>query len=129
MAHDADPTPDYRALGAALRARREELRMTRQDVTDAGGPSPATIQRIEDGKIKTRIEPATKEDLEKALQLERGWIDGYLTRASPGEHVEIAAESDGERILVQIAEGVSRMSLTERQAVLAVVDAVLKRER
>ena len=90
-------TNDYAALGTALRARRERRRMTRAQVAAAGGPSPATIQRIESGEIKTGLAPATKQDLEQALELEDGWIDRFLAGATR-EPEPAVLESHGERI-------------------------------
>lgn len=126
------PSPHHRALGAILRRRREHLRMTRQQVTDAGGPSPATIQRIENGEIKTEIAPATKRDLEAALELPAGWIDRYLAGDADepptgnGEQHPAIIEGEGERILVAITDGVSRLTVAERRAVLALVRGLHK---
>lgn len=131
MTPDA-PIPDHRTLGAVLRRRRERLDMTRQDVSDAGGPSPATIARIENGEIKTEIEPATKRALEAALDLTPRWIDGYLAGnldeppVSNGERQPAVIDGDGERILVAITDGVSKLSIAERKAVLALVRGLRK---
>lgn len=122
------PPPDYRGTGAALRRRRERLRMTRSDVATAGGPSPATIQRIENGEIKTEIATATKRDLEEALRLPSGSIDDHLA----GRLGELAGEQEplviegngGERLLVGILGGLPKLTATELEAVLAVVRAL-----
>jgi hypothetical protein len=122
------PTPDHRALGASLRRRREHLRMRRQDVTDAGGPSTATIQRIENGEIKTEIDAATKQRLEESLRLPRGSIDDHLAgriTEFDGEQDPVILEgSGGERLLVGILNGLPKLSPTELDAVLAVVRAL-----
>lgn len=116
------PTNDWAALGAALRARREgALDMTRAQVEEAGGPSPATIQRIENGEIRRDIKPATKRGYERALQLPEGWIDDYVAGRVSNEQSPVVIESDGQRLLVAIADGVSRLSIEEQRAVLALV--------
>jgi len=99
--------------------------MTRADVAAAGGPSPATIQRIEEGKVETDVKHATKSDLERALDLPSGWINDFLagraTATPPAGPAPIVIEGDGERLLVAITEGSSRLSLAERRAVLALI--------
>lgn len=101
--------------------------MTRDDVTAAGGPSASTVQRIEEGKVKTDIKHGTKADLEHALDLGPGWIDDYLAgRLEPrtDDQTPVVIEGNGERLLVAIADGVSQLSLNERKAVLALVRAL-----
>lgn len=123
MTTDA-PTYDWAALGAALRAHRERKRMTRADVEEAGGPAQATVQRIEEGNLKRGIKAATKEDLERALDLPDGWIDKFLAtphEASNEEPDPIIIEGNGERLLVAITEGVSQLPIKERRAVYALV--------
>lgn len=119
---------DYAALGAALRRVRDGKRLTRAQVADAGGPSASTIQRIEDGKVKTEIDAATKEDLEKALGLPPSWIDDFLagrvTATTTAEPEPVVIEGNGERVLVAITAGVAELSLVERKAVLALVRAL-----
>src|ERR1700761_360585 len=125
MSPDTSTYDKWPALGAALRRRREERRMTRADVAAAGGPSPATIQRIEEGKVETDAKHATKSDLERALDLPSGWINdslaGRATATPPAGPAPIVIEGDGERLLVAITEGSSRLSLAERRAVLALI--------
>src|ERR1700761_8677802 len=142
MSPDTSTYDKWPALGAALRRRREERRMTRADVAAAGGPSPATIQRIEEGKVETDVKHAhkpdrgeekvetdvkhaTKSDLERALDLPSGWINDFLagraTATPPAGPAPIVIEGDGERLLVAITEGSSRLSLAERRAVLALI--------
>ncbi len=120
-----DPTPTgWRELGPAVKARREALGMSRAQVRDAGGPSPATQQRIENAEIKTDIDTATKTGLERALQLPPGWINEQLGLPAPtitDGPAALVIEGEGERILVAITDGVSRLSIAERKAVLALV--------
>lgn len=123
-------TDDTRArprLGAAVKAHRERLRLTRAEVFAAGGPSTAALANIENGKTDpVTIKTATKDGLEDALRLPRGWIDAYVSgRPLPeAPAVAVAAESDGEQVLVGIIEGVARLSSAERKAVLALVKAL-----
>src|SRR6201996_1749333 len=125
MSPDTSTYDKWPALGAALRRRREERRMTRADVAAAGGPSPATIHRIEEGKVETGVKPATKTDRERTLALPSGWINDFLagraTATPPAGPAPIVIEGDGERLLVAITEGSSRLSLAERRAVLALI--------
>jgi transcriptional regulator with XRE-family HTH domain len=128
MTPDVSP-PDLAALGAALAARREAKGMTRPDVVAAGGPSEATIMRTEQGRLKRGLSPKTKKLFEQALELPDGWINDFLSRrpeVTGSEGAMVAIDGNGERILVAIAEGVSELSIEERQAVLAVVRALRK---
>jgi transcriptional regulator with XRE-family HTH domain len=128
MSPDA-PTLDWPTLGPRLKARREQLGMSRAQVKDAGGPSPATTQRIENGEIKTDIDPATKAGLEHALRLPKGWISKQLGIHSPSpidEPVHVVIEGSGERLLVAITEGASDLSIAEREMVLRVIRAMTK---
>lgn len=123
------PHPDYSALGRALRTRREARHQTRADIERTGGPSQATTQRVEEGDIKRGMQPETKEGLEVALELRRGWIDDYLAgRVDESEAAGdvVVEERDGERLLVAITTGVAQLSLEERRAVLALVQGLQK---
>lgn len=126
-----DDAPDFPRLGAAVLARREHLRMTRDDVKAAGGPSQATLQRIEGGD-STGLKPATKIGLETALRLPEGWIDAVLAGQSPSlpdeGRIEVVQEAGGERILVAIFNGVTQLSESDRRAVLALVRAMQERD-
>lgn len=84
----------------------------------------ATVQRIEEGKIKRDIKYGTKRAYERALGLPDGWIDRFLSGEVDGadnERGPIIIEGEGERLLVAITDGASKLSVTERRAVLALV--------
>lgn len=70
--------PDWEALGAAVKARREQLRLP-QDLINHGGPGEMTVRKIERGEV-TAIRNKTKTQLERAL----AWPDGNVDRILDG---------------------------------------------
>lgn len=62
---------DIRALGPLVRARREELGLSQEDLAAIGGPSTTTVSKIENGEAKA-IRHRTALDLDRAL----GWRMG-----------------------------------------------------
>ncbi len=119
--------PDWAGLGVDLKARRERLRLTRADIHAAGGPSPASVLRIEAGDVRTTLKTTTKDALEKALRLPPGSIDrrlagGSLTPDAPSR-VEVM-ESQGERVLMLIMNGVGELPEEDRRTVLKLVRAL-----
>lgn len=63
---------DWAALGAALRARREVLRLTRAELGDRAGVHPGTIKNYELGEKAYEKIPKSVQLLESAL----GWAPG-----------------------------------------------------
>jgi transcriptional regulator with XRE-family HTH domain len=128
MTHDA---PDWGGLGADLKARRERLRLSRADIHAAGGPSPASVQRIENGEVQTSLKTTTKDSLEKALRLAPGSIDKRLAGGSLIENepprIEVM-ETSGERVLMLIMNGVGELPEADRRTVLKLVRALQERD-
>ncbi|WP_336794174.1 hypothetical protein [Gordonia malaquae] len=83
-------TDDWAALATAIRARREELAMSQQDVQDNGGPSTAKLREIENQRTTT-ISTATRSALEHALRWRHGSVK--LILATGGKPVPDAPET------------------------------------
>lgn len=77
----SEPGVDWEALGACVKARREELRLP-QDLVDRGGPGEMTMRKIERGETEA-IRNKTKTQLERVL----GWLPGQVDRILTGESV------------------------------------------
>lgn len=75
-------TPNWFALGEAVRARRYELGLAQPDVARRGGPSTQTLMRIENAH-RTRYENRTLARLEQAL----GWKTGSIRAILEGPAV------------------------------------------
>src|ERR1700729_2113204 len=108
---------DWHRLAAAVTARRNELRMSQSDVRAIGGPSTPTLGKIESAHVKS-IKPFTKIALEDALRWTRGSVDAILASGIPtlalpagtSGRVEVLHEENGERILIDIVDGVGELS-------------------
>lgn len=126
-----DDAPARATLGVAVRARREANRLTRVDVHAAGGPSAATQQRIENDEIGAAdLKPATKDSLEDALGLARGWIDAYAAGRPLPETPAVAVVEDNPdgQILVGIIEGLPALNDAELRSVLTLVQTFRARK-
>src|SRR5687768_13625047 len=66
-----------KALGAAIRARRDDMRMSQTDLASRSGVSEATVRRIESGGVGN-LRNRTKTGLERALQWRKGNVDRIL---------------------------------------------------
>ena len=100
-------TRDWKRLGNAVTARREELGMsTQQALADAAGVTRQTVQSLESGKERTRM-PPTIGAVEKALGWERGTAAKYLVRAASGESPSSARLADGMpvRVVQELSSG------------------------
>jgi hypothetical protein len=123
--------PNWQRLGAAIKARRAELRLTQHGIRDAGGPSQATVVKLESPEGVPGITPETKKRLEQALRWVPGSVDAALAGGIPTpltdapSRIEVISESPGERILVQIVAGVSELPEKDRREVLALIQAKL----
>lgn len=71
-------------LGQILKQRREQLRMTQQDVADAGDISLAIVQMLEGGR-KESYRGTTLAALSTALRWEHDAITRLLNGADPDE--------------------------------------------
>src|SRR5690349_12436922 len=77
-------------LGRLVKARRERLDLTHVQVQQAGGPSPASMQRIEQGRAGEMRE-ATTAGIERALRWGPGSIAAVLAGGDPDEDVDLHA--------------------------------------
>jgi transcriptional regulator with XRE-family HTH domain len=66
---------DWERLGAAVQARRTRLRLRQEDIAAAGGPSHATLRRLERG---APLQGRTLERLEQVLNWKVGVIQAIL---------------------------------------------------
>lgn len=71
--------PDPIRFGRLVVARRGELGLTQTDVADRGGPSDATLRKLERGETN-RPDIVTLTNLERALE----WTKGSASRAFQG---------------------------------------------
>ncbi|MBR7191680.1 helix-turn-helix transcriptional regulator [Gordonia sp. SCSIO 19800] len=100
-------SPDnWERLGAYVRRRRTELRMTQKDVQDAGGPSAAKVREIENSRTTT-LSTSKRRDLERALQWSRESVDKILAGLEPGS-IGQPRKSAGVGAGAVIAEATSR---------------------
>lgn len=75
---------DWKRLGSAIKARREELGMTTQQaLADKAGVTRQSVQSLEAGKERSRM-PATVSAIEKALQ----WPAGAAARLLTGSETQ-----------------------------------------
>jgi transcriptional regulator with XRE-family HTH domain len=83
-----DPAARLKTLGAAVRARRLDLRLTQSDVESRGGPSHMTVRRVEHGE---RVKWKSLHALAQAL----GWEPAVLIDVAIG-HRDVSALSSSE---------------------------------
>lgn len=75
-----DDAKDWAALAREVKARRDQQEMSQAEVADRGGPSEATIRRIERQEMKGELRANTKAQLELVL----GWRTGNVDRILDG---------------------------------------------
>lgn len=101
-------TRDWKALGRAITALREELGMPRQqDLADAAGVTRQSVQSLESGKQRTRM-PASIGAVEKALGREPGWAAKILAGENPSQQNGATARlADGMpvRVVQELSSG------------------------
>jgi transcriptional regulator with XRE-family HTH domain len=78
------------ALGEEVRRRRDQLRLTQEEIAERGGLSVGTIRKIETGRAG-QLHPRTRHGLERALKWETGSVDAVLEGRPPS-----ASEDDAE---------------------------------
>lgn len=71
---------DWQALAEAVKAEREELGLTQEQIASSGGPSTATMRLIE-GAMQAGYRSRTLLALERSL----GWPRGKVRRILRGE--------------------------------------------
>ena len=84
---------DWARLAAAVKDRRTELRMTQQDVQDAGGPSSAKIREIENQRTSS-FSTSKRRDLERVLRWAPGSVDATLHGDDPVPLERLEADPD-----------------------------------
>lgn len=78
----ADGTADWPRLGSVIEQRMDELNLTQSEVQARGGPSPAKVREIVNGR-STVLSPSKRRDLERALSWRPGSIDLVLAGGEP----------------------------------------------
>lgn len=73
------PNEDWPRLAHALDARIAELHLTQAGIQAKGGPSPAKVREIINGR-STTLSPSKRRDLERAI----GWAPGSIDRILAG---------------------------------------------
>lgn len=77
-------TQDMARLGAAVAARRAELRLSQEEVAKRGGPSTTTLSKIELG-MTDNVSRQTLEKLDRGLDREPGWAQRVLSGIDPSD--------------------------------------------
>jgi DNA-binding XRE family transcriptional regulator len=100
---------DWKRLGHAIKARREELGIgTQQSLADAAGVTRQSVQSLEAGKARTRM-PSTIRHIEKALQWEHGTaarvLAGDTPPASKRDSAPQLAQGMPARVLQELSTG------------------------
>lgn len=98
---------DWKRLGLAIKARREELGMTTQQaLADTAGVTRQTVQSLEAGKERSRM-PAAIAPVEEALKWEPGTVARILTgeTEAPRETSARFAEGMPMRIAQELTDG------------------------
>lgn len=73
---------DWTRLAQVLEARITDLRMTQSEIQANGGPSPAKVREILNGR-STTLSPSKRRDLERAIKWAPGSIDTVLAGGQP----------------------------------------------
>ena len=116
MVHHERMTRDWKRLGLAIKARREELGLaTQQALADAAGVKRQTVNALEKGTERTRM-PQTISLVEKALQWEPGTASRILATESTGTQNGVTARlADG--MPVRIAQELSAGQVVDTEVV------------
>ena len=93
-------------LGKAVAARQAELGLSDHEVHAAGGPAPATLQRVKSGEAGFRA--TTYRRLDRGLRWLSGTAKAYTIppageRQHDGPHVCRAVDLTDEELLAEIA--------------------------
>lgn len=116
---------DAKLLGQFVKARREELGLSQQEVADAGGPSDTTMSKLENGLTDT-VSNRTLKRLDSALGWEAGSARAaYVTGSTPVVIQQAPAVEDprpgpaAQDVLDEIAR--MRRDIADLQASIAAV--------
>jgi hypothetical protein len=90
VADTSTTEPQRHRLAEYVLNRRTALGLTQAEVEAAGGPSIATLRKIE-GAVATKQQPTTKRDLEKALNWPAGAVDRILAGGEPEDLTQYEA--------------------------------------
>lgn len=113
---------DWLAVGKAITARLEELRMTQLELAAKSKVAPATIRELQYNKLSRRRQPRTLEAVSVALE----WPAGYLGDVVAGRKVQPHDGDSGDLVLGALDE--IRDQLGEVKVRLAAVEERLARE-
>lgn len=73
-------TDDWNRVGQYVKSRRKELGLRQEDLQGRGGPSPALVRQLENGRYDADMQDAMRSGLERSLE----WAAGSLTSISAG---------------------------------------------
>lgn len=113
-----------------MRARRHQLRLSPYAVRLAGGPSRATLLKIETGQAAS-IKDDTKNRLERVLRWSFGSVDAVLAGGEPAlsqsaaadGRAEVLYQGSGEQIIIDIVTGLGDLTDADRREILALIRA------
>lgn len=111
MVHHEPMNRDWKRLGDAIKARREELGMMRQqDLADAADVSRQSVQSLESGNSGKgwKRTPTSLDPVREALGWESGAVARYLTPAPPEAQNAAAprlAEGMPARVVQELSAG------------------------
>lgn len=119
---------DWARLGHVIEDRISDLRLTQADVQARGGPSPATVRAIVNGR-STTLSPSKRRDLERALSWMEGSIDTVLAggdatvkpRSRLANYLNARDKAPDERTAEEqraVVETQSRLDLDRQAAIL-----------
>lgn len=106
--------------GDAIRARRRDLRLTQQQVTERGGPSTALQRQVESGRHKAKMQAGVRRGYEEALEWAPGAMADLLDCGVDPAHVRNpqgperrapAATAGGDPLLLKAVERVLEVRL------------------
>lgn len=76
---------NWKRVGPYVRSRRRDLRLRQEDIASRGGPSPALVRQVENGRYDSDMQDAMRRGFEVALQWQPGSLDAILQGGDPTE--------------------------------------------
>lgn len=77
-----EPEEDWPRLAAQIEHRLDDLTLQWKDIALRGGPSPAKVRELRNGRSQT-LSRSKRRDLERALEWEHGSVDWVLAGREP----------------------------------------------
>lgn len=122
--------PDWQRLAGAIRSRMDELGLTYRTIGDAGGPSSTTLGDLLKGNPDGgNFASVTIRKLEDVLEWERGDVARVLAGGEPrpkppaGYRVDVEPVETNAQLLLEIMNGVARLTERDQREVLALIRA------